>query len=561
MNQASVRRLGLAVLCGAAGAVVNALPLGAAVPLLLGRVLSLPVAMLCGPWPGALAAAITAVSLPPDNKAALFLILPLEAVLVGVFARRGKSPLVAGALLWGTVALSLVAVPSLFGVGHLRQTIWPIAMQTMLRGLVAVVGGDLLARGAAVQRCSSEAAGRTATPEHLRLSQRSFASPRCRSCCSPVDSHVSACQARSRGRGKAVGSGDGAQSPNRGVRHQPTPMRCNPGRAMSDSKLSSSDRQRLIDPIRRSIRASCRCSPPTVTGVQEIFPPRDSRCRHRPIASFSSTRCGTSPTVSDVILGADLAPAESSRSAVPIVLSDGGPRRDRRLARSVEIRALHRRFRDACRCPDHGARSTRSRDLHEQGRRFFDGRTWRRTIWSGKAARRRMASTLRAVIAGADGSPRSARIAAAALMPSLGWKVFIEQPLLTLRLQSTGYYALTLGLMLLALGAAVLGARAFAGAVTRPLEEVITVVRSISAHGGKAEARLSSNPPAEIAELLGPSRHADSPGGFVQRSRRVDPARAPNVVSGTTEDLDRKFGSAPRTCGRDAHRRGRQPRQ
>ena len=47
-------------------------------------------------------------------------------------------------------------------------------------------------------------------------------------------------------------------------------------------------------------------------------------------------------------------------------------------------------------------------------------------------------------IADANGS---GRIVASALMPSVGWKVFIEQPLLTLRLQSTGYYAFTIALM------------------------------------------------------------------------------------------------------------------
>ena len=54
-------------------------------------------------------------------------------------------------------------------------------------------------------------------------------------------------------------------------------------------------------------------------------------------------------------------------------------------------------------------------------------------------------------------------------------------------MQSTGYYAFTLALMLLALGGAVLGARAFSGAVTNPLEEVVTIVRNMSAHGGHAE--------------------------------------------------------------------------
>src|SRR6185436_9779328 len=118
-----------------------------------------------------------------------------------------------------------------------------------------------------------------------------------------------------------------------------------------------------------------------------------------------------------------------------------------------------------------------------------------------------------------------------------------EQPLLTLRLQSTGYYALTFALMLLALGAAILGARAFAGAVTRPLEDVVTVVGNTSAHGGQAEARLSSNPPAEIASLLEDvngmqARLADSyqqlEQALIQRERLNLELRA------LTEDLDRK---------------------
>jgi two-component system sensor histidine kinase/response regulator len=125
----------------------------------------------------------------------------------------------------------------------------------------------------------------------------------------------------------------------------------------------------------------------------------------------------------------------------------------------------------------------------------------------------------------------------------LGWKVFVEQPLLTLRLQSTSYYAWTLGLMMLALGGAVLGARAFAGAVTRPLEEVVTVVRSVSAHGGSADVKLTSTPPAEIAALLEDvnsmqARLADSyqqlEHALIQRERLNRELRA------LTEDLDRK---------------------
>ncbi len=77
----------------------------------------------------------------------------------------------------------------------------------------------------------------------------------------------------------------------------------------------------------------------------------------------------------------------------------------------------------------------------------------------------------------------SPRLAAVAVVAPTGWKVFVEQPLVTLRLQSYGYYGSTLALMLLALAGAVLGAQAFSSAVTHPLEEVVAVVRNISAHG------------------------------------------------------------------------------
>ena len=96
----------------------------------------------------------------------MFAIVPAEALAVGIFARRGKSPLLAGALVWGAAALSLVAAPSLYGVGYLRETIWSIAMQTMLSGLVAVVLADLLAAGSWLQRLAHRS--RPAESRHLR---------------------------------------------------------------------------------------------------------------------------------------------------------------------------------------------------------------------------------------------------------------------------------------------------------------------------------------------------------------------------------------------------------
>ncbi len=61
MNRSLVRRLGLAVLCGGLGLVLNTWRTGSVAPLLLGRIVTLPVAILYGPWFGVIAAAIEAL--------------------------------------------------------------------------------------------------------------------------------------------------------------------------------------------------------------------------------------------------------------------------------------------------------------------------------------------------------------------------------------------------------------------------------------------------------------------------------------------------------------------
>jgi hypothetical protein len=49
MKRVSLRRLGLAVVCGAAGFALNRWRLGTATPLMFGRVVTLPIAILFGP--------------------------------------------------------------------------------------------------------------------------------------------------------------------------------------------------------------------------------------------------------------------------------------------------------------------------------------------------------------------------------------------------------------------------------------------------------------------------------------------------------------------------------
>src|SRR5438093_11589098 len=113
MDRLPVRRVGLSLLCGGIGFALNSLPGAAVAPLLLGRAVTLPIAILFGPSLGVLAAVIGAVALKTPAVTALAVVvafLALEAFLAGAFAERGRSPLVAGTLLWsGVSVLMLVA--------------------------------------------------------------------------------------------------------------------------------------------------------------------------------------------------------------------------------------------------------------------------------------------------------------------------------------------------------------------------------------------------------------------------------------------------------------------
>ena len=151
----SSRRLTLTIACGAVGLAVNALPLPVTAPLLLGRAVTLLVAILFGPWFGLVAAAIGCAALYATAGWPWF---AAEALAVGMFARKGRSALVGGALVWVAAAATLVARPEMYGIGYLHQTVWPVALQGVIARMVAVVIADLIAAGAFAKRVSASEA-------------------------------------------------------------------------------------------------------------------------------------------------------------------------------------------------------------------------------------------------------------------------------------------------------------------------------------------------------------------------------------------------------------------
>jgi len=111
MPQALIRRIALAVLAGAAGYFINSMVAGTAAPM-LGRIVTLPIAILFGPWIGALSTTLAGVAIRDAPYApVLGGALLAEAIFVGLSAQRQKSPLVAGGLVWAVVSSILLIAP------------------------------------------------------------------------------------------------------------------------------------------------------------------------------------------------------------------------------------------------------------------------------------------------------------------------------------------------------------------------------------------------------------------------------------------------------------------
>jgi signal transduction histidine kinase/CheY-like chemotaxis protein/HPt (histidine-containing phosphotransfer) domain-containing protein len=542
MRRSTLKRLSIAILCGLVGLALDIWRQGSSAPLLLGRIVTLPVAILFGPWYGALAAFIHAVSGRGVFAVGLRL-LPLEAIVVGFFARRGRSPMLGGLIVWTTVAATLVAMPRLYGVDYLRDTILPVALQLVVSGLMAVAVADLLASGVAARRLvdadqrptrrlrgdAFHAFVLAATVPVLVLAsvdgqltsakQVADAGGRLQEAVAALNQHIGAYVSDHEHAVQSLAAG------------------------LSGIPDDRTRRQQLLAHYHDVYPGFITIFAADQQGiVREIFPPRDSETP--PVSDreyFINAVQTRQLAVSEVILGR-LSYVPIVTIAVPI-LDDIGQVAG--VAGGSLDLSKFERFVEAFRSLSNAQITVldqRSRVIFTSGKTNF---TALESLANDDLVleRPRTPGVAYQYIRKIENANDSPRLAASATMAPTDWKVFVEQPLVYVRLQSTGYYAFTLGLMLLAFGGAVLGAGAFSRRVTRPLEEVVGVVRNISAHGSHAEATLTEDPPAEIAALLGDvngmrTRLAESyrqlEQALIQRERLNTELRA------LTEDLDRK---------------------
>jgi signal transduction histidine kinase/DNA-binding response OmpR family regulator len=531
--------------CGVVGFAINTLPVSLITPMVLGRAITLPIAILFGPIYGALAATIGSAGLA-SSMGWPMLVLPLEALVIGSFARLGRSPLLGGALVWTVTALSFVLAPDMFGAGYLRQSVWPVALQVTIARFVAVVIADLLAAGASVRQWSVTET--RVERRHLRayafhafvlaaiLPVLLLAS---------VDAQLTARKQEAEGgeRLNEAVTAVGNSVDNYVTDHTQAVQSL--AAAMRETAPGAAARQQLLVKYHEIYPGFITIFAADRDGVvHDIFPPRDTGAPAPTVTDreyfVEALRAGR-PAISDVILG--------RISHVPIVtiaapLVDASGTVTGVAGGSLDLSKFERFVQQFQTLPF--ARMTivdqHARVIYtsaETGYTALQNLTHEGLIVSSARATNGVFRYQRAVsdVAGAS------QLAAVSNVTASGWRVFVEQQLITLRLQPVGNYAFTLGLVLVALGGAVLGARRFSGAVTRPLEELVRIVRNISAHGGAEEAQLSGEPPAEIATLLEDvngmqARLSDSyrqlEQALAQRERLNTELRA------LTADLDRK---------------------
>jgi signal transduction histidine kinase/HPt (histidine-containing phosphotransfer) domain-containing protein/ActR/RegA family two-component response regulator len=473
-------------------------------PLVLGRAVTLPVAILLGPNYGALAAMIGCSGLAPSMGWPL-LVLPLEALVVGSFARLGRSAILGGALVWMVTALSFVLAPDVFGAGYLRQSVWPVALQVTISRFVAVVVADLIAASASIQQLR----GASTRVERRRLRAYAFhafvlAAILPVLLLASVDIQLTARKQEAEGGERlheaATAVGNSVDNYVADHTHAVQSLAA----AMRDTRPGASARQQLLVEYHTIYPGFMTLFAADRDGiVHDIYPSREDGTPLPTVGDreyFVQALNTEHLAISEVILG--------RISHVPIVtivmpLVDAAGHVTGVAGGSLDLSKFERFVQQFAALPS--ARMTivdqHARVIYTSAANGYvalQNLTHEGLITSSARAQHGVFRYQRPI----PDMTGASQLAAISNLTVSGWRVFIEQPLIILRLQPVSNYAFTLALVLLALGGAVLGARRFSAAVTRPLEELVKIVRNISARGGSGEVHLSAEPPAEIATLV-----------------------------------------------------------
>ena len=493
MNRLVLHRLAIALAAGVAGLVVQLLAGSHGVQVWPGRIVTLPVAILFGPWFGAAASAIAFATSPTWAFSAVFV---LEAVVIGAVTRRRESPLVIGGLFWFVNGLAFAVAPRLYGATP-SPTIWPLALQLMLNGMVVVVLADVI--GTTLARRVFDHAG----TESRRLRSYAFHGfvlvgvlPVL--LLSAVTGQILADRQESEGSVRLHEIATSARDRIHEYLTTQTHIVETLAASMSATDGNTTRRDTLLAFYPRAHATLDHVTVVDAAGMlvatTATLPPNAELLRrgvgdreyfHRAITTRKAV-------ISEVVMSrADATPALVV--AAPYFTLNGDVAGV--ACGILELQSLAA-LADQLRALPHATIT-----IVDQYNRVIYA-----TAASGRTGLQDLTETTlieSAAVAPGDVfgyEPEGNRaaggsIAAVAVVPGTEWRVFVEHSVIGLRLQTTNYYALTVALVGLALGGAVLGAGRFSTAVTKPLEDLLTVVRNVSVQ----RAPIEVLPPSSTA--------------------------------------------------------------
>jgi signal transduction histidine kinase/CheY-like chemotaxis protein len=502
-------RLVLTLIAGLAGYALNAAPIGAwvgldsIVRLWPGRLLTVPVALALGPWYGALAAALSAPG-AYQFSTFQFIVFVTEALVIGEAARRGRSPLIAGGVFWGAyVAASMLpavrpTLPPAFLLTAGMQRALNAVTALVIAEMLVIAGHELMARR-----------GGLVNAQRPRTSLRAYASRRFLLAAvlpvlvlSAATVQVIAWRQEADARGRlhdaATVLGDHIDE------YLDARTRVVETLARSLARVDAAPARRLqllgeYAAVYRDTITDWRVTDReggVVVALPDIanlsvagrdFFQRAMRSRRPAVSEIVTTQ--TLPRLPIVMIGAPML--------------DAGDDPDGVVYARLDLSAFQKFVESYQSLPD-----VTVVILDQQNKVVYasprSGYTVQQNVSHTPMIEQAAAMDASGVYEYAQGVDRdhSLNQLAATDRAESGWRVVVGQPTISLRVQSPQYYTLTVVLILLAIGGAVINARGFATAVTRPLEEAAAIVDNVSARGATAKAVVRPDQPAEVVALL-----------------------------------------------------------
>ena len=501
MRRPSLRLILVTLLAGAVGALLQWSASGSVAEISPSRIFTLPVAILLGPWHGIAATLVAAI--PGTVRPLLLALRLIEALVIGAAARRGHSPLLVGTLLIVILALALGFAPELYDLPSAGVNNWARAMQLLLNRMVPLVIACLIAAVSHGQHTRSHPRRlRTyafhafvlvailpvvilsaATGQLLAAQQESEGSSQLTAIATArrdriqefVESHIAVVETLASALGNEHDPGRRQSLIASYPRFHPTfdhiTIVDRRGMVLESTRQLAADSELVVRGVsdRQYFKAA---SATKRTAISDVIASRLDE--ETPTVVIAAPYLDQNGAVAGVACG-----ILSLEYFTRLVRQNGS-------MPELTITILDQRNRVIIASPQ----------SHRSGLDDLGGDP---ALQSPDVTR---ANVYKYARPRTDGSGSEEFLVSLAQVPGTGWRVLVENPVIGMRLQSTRYYALTLALIAAALGGTVFVAHRFSSAVTRPLEDLVTLVRNVTVQNAPVPAPAALSPLSEVATLV-----------------------------------------------------------